>query len=243
MLHALELLGMALVTGYLAWAVLADFRPFRYAIWYLLREIHRCSRTQVRLWRKCYTKRELKRMLIRDEVYPNGIQPSAKWYEVKYHWSKVIGTFENPYYSMKQFISNLIYYMPFLWKDSWWDHSYLLYIIERKCRRDAKMYRKRGHHEGKDETADEIDQVAELCHKLQNEYEYYEDWRYDSHDIKWGPMPNFLSKKPRPKATTPELEKQEHDEFRALIDDAEKEKKKDCVFLGFLFMRCRNWWD
>lgn len=238
-----ELVGAGLATGYLSWIILEDGRPLRFDIWYTIRNAFHCTKHQIRIWRKQYNKVEVFRMQRCSPEFPNGIPPTADWYEVSYQWRKVICHLEMPYRHIKLFIRNLIYYTPFLWIDSWWDHTFLLYILERKCRRDSQQFREHGCAEESKKIADELQDIADICHRLQHEYEAYDEKRYDDHDKKWGESPDFLGNRSRPNASTTELKEQERKEFRQLTTDAENEKQKDCVFLGFLFMRIRNWWD
>ena len=219
-LHISELVLALFVAGWMSWVIAAEGRPLRYDIWYALRDTYRA------LFR-----------------YPKRKANQYNWFELTYKYRKIWYHLEHPYDKTRQVVGNLIYYAPFIWKDSWFDHSFLLDMIERKCTRDAKYYRSRAMAASADTTADELEKIATICHKLSNEFEEYEEPLYDAHDLKWGKNKDWLNRHSRPNATTPELQQQQHDEFIQIMKDYEKAKQCDCVLLGLLFMHCRSWWD
>lgn len=246
------------IAFYLGWVAM-DWRDIRYHFNCFIREVPYCVKTQIRHWKGKYTQKERIGMAIRDEDYPNGIQPSVPWYEVKYGFRSLLSDFLGPYYSVRRFLENLIYYMPIIWSDRWWDHTFMFQYIERKARRDAKMYLKHGHLENNDETAAELEELANLCHRIRmNEYSNDMD---KAHEEKWGKMHmNFLPEPPhdpedpgasrtylwnpnRDKANTPELERQEKNEFMEIHFKAEDARNDDVEKFGNLFKKILNWWD
>ena len=66
-------------------------------------------------------------------------------------------------------VHRIIYWAPVIWKDKWWDHTFLLTILEKKLRYDAKNYSKNGHFENCNRYSKQMNIAAELCSRLQKE--------------------------------------------------------------------------
>lgn len=153
----------------------------------IFRHLYPCIYTQIRLWRKKYTKHELDNWNDKSRPdYPDGVKPSVAWFEVKYSMYSFFGSFLNPYYTIVHVLGNLIFYAPIIWTDAWWDFSFLLRIIEKKLRRDSIKYRIEGHHVGAEESADEMLEVAEICKRLREDD--YSKPLYEIHEAKWGKL-------------------------------------------------------
>lgn len=63
-------------------------------------------------------------------------------------------------------LSRVLYWLPIIWKDRWWDSSFLLRILEAKLRYDSKRYAKYGHHVGNEREARQMLVAAVLCKRL-----------------------------------------------------------------------------
>jgi hypothetical protein len=67
------------------------------------------------------------------------------------------------------------YWLPVIWKDRWWDSSFLLRIMEVKLRYDADRYKRMGTHVGNDRRVRQIRTAAILCKRL-DEQDYTTPW-------------------------------------------------------------------
>ena len=94
------------------------------------------------------------------------------------------GSIHRGYKAVKRFINNLIYYWPLLWDDRWYSDGYMLRWIEAKARRDAYLHAEYGMLERHMQTARELQEIADICHRLQDEDSY---WLGISTDIINGP--------------------------------------------------------
>jgi len=83
-----------------------------------------------------------------------------------------------PYRKVRELLITLarvLYWLPIIWKDRWWDSSFLLQIIEAKLLYDAKKYKKDGVHVGAEIDAHNMFIAAALCKRLY-EQEYTTPW-------------------------------------------------------------------
>ncbi len=79
------------------------------------------------------------------------------------------------------FISNVIKYRKFLWRDRWFDYVYILYMIQIKLEQDAKRYRKHGMCVSSTESAKEMERVIALLKKIDKDK--YEDLKQLPKDV------------------------------------------------------------
>ena len=70
-------------------------------------------------------------------------------------------------------IGNLIKWIPIIWKDRWFDYSFLAKIISHKLFLDAKEYEKQGIHLYADRDARKMKICAELMKRI-SDYDYFE---------------------------------------------------------------------
>lgn len=70
--------------------------------------------------------------------------------------------------SIRRFLKNIPFYLPIMWDDRWYDSSYLLRIIAKKCARDAKSYAIDGQSQVHIEIAKQLWEVADICNRLQD---------------------------------------------------------------------------
>lgn len=86
---------------------------------------------------------------------------------------------------MKDFFYNFcrcIKWLPILWKDRWWDSSFLLRIMEFKLRQDADRYdSKWAHLQNADKRAKQMRICAALLKRLQDN-DYTTPWDKEFHD-------------------------------------------------------------
>lgn len=72
-------------------------------------------------------------------------------------------------------IRRVFYWLPFIWKDRWWDSSFMLRILEAKLRYDAVRYERNGVACGRERRAKQMRTAAILCHRLAEE-NYTSPW-------------------------------------------------------------------
>lgn len=138
---------------------------------------------------------------------------------------------------MKQWLKELrrryqsfMLWAPVLFSDRWFDSNYLLAIIERKCRYDARMYQRRGHGMDNYLIAGDLSEVADICQRLQSEDEYWEP-EYSQLQSKWEDKP-LLCQGPA-----------EREEFLAISKLVGARMQKDVERLGELFKKIQDWSD
>jgi len=90
------------------------------------------------------------------------------------------------FYDVKYGIGNLIYWLPIVWKDRWFDWIFMVRILEHKMRRMAKMTKERGWQECSPEKAAQMLVCADLCKRIRDdEYRQYELAQHKKH---WGDL-------------------------------------------------------
>lgn len=230
-----------------------------YIAWVLTkrRDLFRCSRIilkygpiclkeQIRLWRGQYTQREKEAMENWYIGLPESSKPSPPWFEVKYAFLETGEVFLTPYHNAKFWGGNLIHYLPVIYNDCWWDSHFLLRVIERKVRRDAKAYAIGGHLESSIDTGNQLLELANICRRMLDEDYCKEEWK--AHDKKWGPLidqsegPNAWHMG-RERACNKQLEEQECDESDDLFKLEERRHNADVKRMSELFLNIRSWWD
>lgn len=148
-------------------------------------------------------------------------------------WHKI----KRPFRTLKLFVSNLIFWMPIVWTDRWWDYHFLLEVIKKKCARDASMHLSHGNSTESPNIAAELREVADICGRLQNEDNYWEPY-YSIHEERWKE-----ANMPSPYARAAESIKQEQQEFKKIMEKANVAETKDLERLGELIKHIKNWWD
>jgi hypothetical protein len=79
---------------------------------------------------------------------------------------------------MKEFLCNVrrvLYWLPIIWSDRWWDSAFLLRVMEAKLRWDAKHYGEHGITCSADRHAKQMLIAAILCKRLR-ENNYTTPW-------------------------------------------------------------------
>jgi len=72
-------------------------------------------------------------------------------------------------------IQKIFYWLPIIWRDRWWDESFLLKILEAKLRYNAKWFEKHGCHVRCEKDAHQMKIAAALCKRLYKQ-EYTTPW-------------------------------------------------------------------
>ncbi len=83
-----------------------------------------------------------------------------------------------PYKKIREYyhrVYRICYWLPTLWRSHWWDHVFLLEMLERKLQYDAKRYRKYGIACGADKRARQMQMAAFLCKRIRED-DYKTPW-------------------------------------------------------------------
>lgn len=152
--------------------------------------------------------------------------------EIKYNLSNLWDDFLDPVHSIVQFLKNVHFYAPTLWNDRWWDSGFLLELLVRRLRRDAKMYETHGHHSDFQMIAGEMKETADICDRLHQD-NYYDANGYKAHLDKWGHGIGINRL----------MNDEERVEFNGISTKAREAQEKDLARLGELFTHILNWWD
>jgi hypothetical protein len=138
----------------------------------------------------------------------------------------------------KRSIKSFLLWFPVLFADRWFDYSYLMRIIERKCDYDAEMYLKHGVGSNNLTIACDLHEVAQICHRLQDVDLNYYDQFLTPHNDKWkeAHQPSLY---PR----TDTSKSQELTEFLAAADKGNAAMQIDLNRLTDLFKKVYTWSD
>lgn len=96
-------------------------------------------------------------------------------------WYKFDGQFYPQY--LKQGIKNLYYWLPIIWKDRNYDHTYILKILKHKLKSQAEYIGSKNRHTCSLQHKRDMLICADLLDKLENDFyssEYY-DYAKDKH--------------------------------------------------------------
>jgi len=161
--------------------------------------------------------------------------------------------FRSCYYNFITGVGNLITWFPVVWEDRQYDHSFLLYILQKKLRLMERHYRSdKPMIADAKKVADQIGgQLQILNGILEDEYH---DKVFKEHDEKWGELEMTFCEPDsgkcgrllfiRKNAVTDEDKIQEHNETKELWSLEKQQETQDYYkfFLG-LARYMRNWWD
>ena len=171
--------------------------------------------------------------------------------------------FKKVTYSIKDFfrrVHNVYRWLPTIWKDRDWDHSYINEILIRKLEftRDFYLSDKPYSSEAKG-NADEIQEAIDRLHQTKDSWEFYETPAMEQLQRKWGltafsfePFSHdedgnvltYEMKSKVEKVNTPEEEEQYSTEFREMLDESRRrymKDKKDAY--KFIAKNMDKWWD
>jgi len=150
-------------------------------------------------------------------------------------------------------IKNVLRWIPIIWRDRNWDHTFLYIILQFKLSNMEKYLRKYGSSINAEKDADRIKTCVNLLKRLMNDE--YHDKVFKKHDEKWGkPEFNWIELKDQPKykelkikrlnVITEKDKEQEEKEYDNLIKIGNYSKQQD---IDYLFETIRKyhqgWWD
>ena len=170
-----------------------------------------------------------------------------------YYWlnSNILWRFRYFYYGVK----NIIRWIPTIYKDKDWDHSFMTDILVKKLenKRDfflsGKAYAARS-----EELAAEIQIAINGLKKTKDSWDFYEEPAYDTHNEKWGePIFNWEKREDNLSELkinrtgiilTPELEEESRKEFSQLMEDTNKQYIADKIEVyKYIAEKQDGWWD
>lgn len=174
-------------------------------------------------------------------------------------------SFRNITYPFRDFfrrVRNVYRWLPTIWNDRDWDHSYITEILIRKLEftRDFYLSDKPYSSEAK-RTADEIQEAISRLHQTRDSWEFYEDPALEQLELKWGritfkSIPYEYAKDgsvltyqletvyDKEKVYTPEQKEQYAEEFTKALQTARKQHMKDKVkAYEYIAKNIEKWWD
>lgn len=171
--------------------------------------------------------------------------------------------FDIMFYYIKDFfrrIKNVLRWLPTIWKDRDWDHSYITEILIRKLEftRDFYLSDKPYSSEAK-RTADEIQEAITRLYQTRDAWEFYEDPALEHLEQKWGKttfdfvphkyaenggISTYLMESKTERVYTPEEKEQYYKEFREVLKAARKQHMKDKKkAYEYIAKNIEKWWD
>ena len=174
-------------------------------------------------------------------------------------------SFRNITYPFRDFfrrVRNVCRWLPTIWNDRDWDHSYITEILIRKLEftRDFYLSDKPYSSEAK-RTADEIQEAITRLHQTRDSWEFYEDPALEQLEQKWGrttlkAVPYEYAEDGSvltyqmetvydiEKVYTPEQKEQYSTEYRETFRQVRKQHMKDKVkAYEYIAKNIEKWWD
>ncbi len=177
----------------------------------------------------------------------------SKWVKFKRYFSVKRTRLWHLWYDLKEGIKSLWRWKKVIWKDRTWGDNQIVDILIFKLKIDSEAMRKRDIVASADKTYDKMQQVIKLLERY-NKDDYMSKY-HKLHEEKWGEDRTYFIKSEerndwyewkseRDEKLTPEQLEQEHKEYRAYMEKAAYEERKD-LNDAFLIMK-KNlpyWWD
>lgn len=154
---------------------------------------------------------------------------------------------------IRQGIKSLIIWFPVIWKDRWWDHSFIYTMLHHKLHLMEKNIRAHGHHVKHIEDADRIKTCVLLLDRLiKDEYHenvfkpHYDKWGEPKMEFKdWDEDPNMSVLNIKyPNVKTDKDKEIESKDFRAKskMEASLREQDLDMLF-SLMRKHIQTWWD
>lgn len=159
---------------------------------------------------------------------------------------------KQPFRSFKQSIKQLWLWLPIIWKDRDWDHTYIYRILKFKIENTRKLNQRNMRHVGVDREIYNM-WVCELLIDRLIKDDYFDSFG-EIHDRKWGKS-SFTTKYSeqhkgyelifnRDNVITEEDKEQEKKEYRKYLLLSKRNRDNDRKYLfELLERRIDNWWD
>ena len=174
----------------------------------------------------------------------------------------LINNIAYPFRDFYRRVRNVLRWLPTIWNDRDWDHSYINEILIRKLEftRDFYLSDKPYSSEAK-RTADEIQEAISRLHQTRDSWEFYEDPALEQLELKWGrttlkAIPYEYAEDgsvltyqmetvyDTEKVYTPEQKEQYSKEYRETFKQVRKQHMKDKVkAYEYIAKNIEKWWD
>jgi len=167
-----------------------------------------------------------------------------------------------PFRDFYRRVRNVLRWLPTIWKDRDWDHSYINEILIRKLEFTRDFYLSdKPYSSEASRTADEIQEAISRLHQTRDSWEFYEDSALEQLELKWGrttfkSIPYGYAKDgsvltyqmetvyDNEKVFTPEDKEQYSKEYREAMKQAQKDYMKDKIkAYKFIAKNIDKWWD
>ena len=152
-------------------------------------------------------------------------------------------------------ISNVIRWMPLIWKDRDWDHHFIMEPLIFKLKKHIEYLEKYSHVECAPKQIQTMSECLELLIKVHDEWTYYEADSHDKHELKWGKSDFYTVEcEDRPgswrlmdrneERYTEEEVKQKNKEFIISTKIAQQKRQRDFEEAMEIFVKnFDSWWD
>jgi hypothetical protein len=157
------------------------------------------------------------------------------------------------YYSIKEGIRSLKLWLPIIWKDRYYDHTFIFKILRHKLHLMEQRIRHHGHHLNCERDANKMKVCVSLLDRLIKDE--YDERALKGHYKKWGdPKFRFEPIEDRPgysalfidheNVKSKEDEEEMRKEFRILVEHAGKQRVNDLDYLCYMIKKhVWSWWD
>ena len=157
-------------------------------------------------------------------------------------------------------VKNVLRWLPTIWKDRDWDHSYITEMLIKKLEFTRDFYLSdRAYSAEAANVAKQIQEAIDRLHMTRDSWEFYEDPAIEQLERKWGKTTfnsipfqyaedgsvlTYELKSKTEKVVTDEDEKQYKKEFRTSLNDARKKYTEDKIAAyEFIARNVDSWWD
>jgi hypothetical protein len=169
---------------------------------------------------------------------------------------RMITNITYPFKDFYRRVRNILRWLPTIWKDRDWDHSYINEILIRKLEFTRDFYLSdKPYSSEASRTADEIQEAISRLHQTKDSWEFYENPALEHLEQKWGKSKfNFIPTNDgtgssyleieHENVKTSEDQEQYSKEFRAAMEQCRKDYMKDKIkAYKFIAKNIDKWWD
>ena len=172
----------------------------------------------------------------------------------------LINNITYPFRDFYRRVRNVLRWLPTIWKDRDYDHSYITEILIKKLEFTRDFYLSdKAYSAEADNVAKEIQEAINRLHMTRDSWEFYEEPAIEQLEQKWGKTTfehipyqhtedgkvlTYELKSKTEKVITEEDEKQYKEEFRKIYKDVRKKYIKDKIAAyEFIGRNMDKWWD
>ena len=140
---------------------------------------------------------------------------------------------------------NLLRWLPIIWKDEDWDHTYIYNILKFKLQNQADYLEERNHFVGVEREVEKMRTCIKLLERLKEDY--YGDLYHKKSDEKYGKTNfRFEPVEDRPGLTTLETDDSEEvskGRMEFYMEGAKKHEQARRILFTLLDRNIEKWWD